>query len=168
MDEAKRKEEMSMSYLSMVCAHAGIDFERIQHDDDSTDAILKKLITLEDGRRHNAIVRIQLKATNSPGMYSETAEYLSYRLKSKNYNELCIPGTTPIYLGLLLLPEEECEWVSWTSEELRIRGRMYLWNPDGNGTSENRETVSIRINKSNRVDDVLLNRILENAFKEIF
>lgn len=168
MDEAKRKEEISMSYLSMVCAHAGIDFERMTHDADSTDVILKKLIVLDDGRWHNALIRLQLKATSSSETYSETADQLRYRLRVKNYNELCTPGTTPAYLALLILPEDEKDWLYWTPEELRTRGRMYLWSPEGEVLSENSETVNVLIDKANRVDETLLNRVLEDAFREMY
>ena len=42
MTEATRKEDLSCSYISAVCAYGGIDYEKIHHDDDSTDVLLKK------------------------------------------------------------------------------------------------------------------------------
>lgn len=39
------KEDIHISYLSAVCASASISFDLQRHDDDSTDGIMKKLIT---------------------------------------------------------------------------------------------------------------------------
>lgn len=61
MQETKVKEDISISYLSALCAYAGISYERIIHDDDSTDGILKKRVILDDKRKYDASLRIQLK-----------------------------------------------------------------------------------------------------------
>ena len=47
MDIEKIKEEISISYISALCAYAGIDYDRVIHDEDSTDGQLKKIITLK-------------------------------------------------------------------------------------------------------------------------
>ena len=114
MTDATRKEDISISYISAVCAYAGIDYETVRHDGDSTDAMIKKTVTLENGRKFTPELRIQLKCTSSPGQYADKGEYLTYRLKVKNYNDLCMEGTTEIILALLVLPEDESEWLMWT------------------------------------------------------
>ena len=53
------KEDIHISYLSAVCASASISFDLQRHDDDSTDGIMKKLITLDDGTKYMSSLRIQ-------------------------------------------------------------------------------------------------------------
>ena len=43
MDTSSKKEELSIAYISALCAVAGISFDRQFHDDDSTDATIKSL-----------------------------------------------------------------------------------------------------------------------------
>lgn len=38
------KEDISISYISALCAYAGIAYEIVRHDEDSTDGILKKRV----------------------------------------------------------------------------------------------------------------------------
>lgn len=44
MNEPKRKEEISKSYLNAICAVCGVSMEAHVHDDDGIDALLKKVI----------------------------------------------------------------------------------------------------------------------------
>lgn len=86
--------------------------------------------------------------------------------KVKNYNDLCLPSTTPIMLGLLILPENEELWLDWTEEELLIRGCMYWAEFSKETESANEGTVSIKINKKNVINAESLQEILERIAKE--
>ena len=110
MQETKVKEDISISYLSALCAYAGISYERIIHDDDSTDGILKKRVILDDKRKYDASLRIKLKCTSSDSQYTDDGDTLHCRLKAKNHADLCLSSTIPIILGLLVLPEDKKEW----------------------------------------------------------
>ncbi len=41
MQVTQRKEDISISYISALCAYSGISYEIVRHDDDSTDGILR-------------------------------------------------------------------------------------------------------------------------------
>lgn len=41
MTPERAKENMSISYISAVCAYAGVDYDTIRHDEDSTDGLMK-------------------------------------------------------------------------------------------------------------------------------
>lgn len=112
MQITQMKEDISISYISAICAYAGIAYEIERHDDDSTDGILRKTILLDQHRKYVAELRIQLKCTSSPSQYTDNGSTLTYKLKAKNYNDLCLPSTTPIMLGLLVLPEDEGQWLN--------------------------------------------------------
>jgi hypothetical protein len=124
MKDTQIKEDISISYISALCAYAGVAYEINRHDEDSTDGILKKRILLDENRKFDAELRVQLKCTSSPSQYTDNGDSITYKLKVKNYNDLCMSSTTPIILGLLVLPEDEKEWIKWSSEELLIKGCM--------------------------------------------
>lgn len=166
MTEAIRKEDLSSSYISAVCAYGGIDYEKIHHDDDSTDAVIKKVVHLENERKYTSILRIQLKCTSSPSQYTDKGNYLMYKLNVKNYNELCMEGTSDIILALLVLPSDESEWLAWTQEDLLIKGCMYWANFATQNPSGNSEAVSVRIDKKNVVNSETLNTIMDKIARE--
>lgn len=154
------KQELSISYMLAVCAEAGIDYEIIRHDDDSTDGLLKKRLTLNDGTPYNAALRVQLKSTSSPSMYKCESASIHYVLKAKNYNDLCQKATTPIILCLLLLPESSSEWVRWSEQELLLKGRMFWEEFSNKAFSNNTSSVNISIKKENVVNSKTLQSIL--------
>lgn len=166
MTEAIRKEDLSSSYLSAVCAYGGIDYEKVHHDADSTDAEIKKVIDLENGRKYTSILRVQLKSTSAPSQYKDKGETLVYKLNAKNYNDLCREGTSEIILALLVLPEKESEWLTWTREELLIKGCMYWASFVSQELSENSGTVSVHINKNNVINSTTLNIIMDKIARE--
>ena len=160
------KEDVHISYLSAVCASASISFDLQRHDDDSTDGIVKKLITLDDGSKYMSSLRIQLKCTSSLSQYSDGEEILQYKLKVKNYNDLCTKCTTPIILGLLVLPEDEKTWIEWSETELLINGCMYWANFSNKLPSNNKNTVTVSIDKKNLINKDTLLEILKKIAKE--
>lgn len=65
------KEDIHISYLSALCASVSVSFDSQKHDDDSTDCIIKKLITLDDDTKYMSSLRIQLKCTSSVSQYKD-------------------------------------------------------------------------------------------------
>lgn len=168
MQDSKIKEDLSISYITAVSANAGIAFDIQRHDDDSTDGILKKKIQLENGGNYLAMLRVQLKATSSKSQYKEYEDEITYRLKVKNYNELCEKGSSLIILALLILPEDEEKWVKWSAKELLMKGTMYWKIFLNKNLSENSGTVTVRFDKKNVINSDTLNNILiKTAKKEL-
>lgn len=166
MRTTQHKEDLHISYISALCAAAGISYDIQRHDNDSTDGIIKKRISLGNDLFYDSAVRIQLKATSSSSQYEDKGQYITYKLKVKNYNDLCTPSTTPIILGLLILPEDENEWVKWSTEELLIKGCMYWADFSTQQISDNSDTVSVRLEKQNVINQETLLNILERIAKE--
>lgn len=79
MDEALRKEQLSMAYIRAVAACAGFQVVRPEVDDDSVDGI----IMADFGRRPR--LEIQAKATSQD---MSSGDHIRFPLKVKNYNEL--------------------------------------------------------------------------------
>lgn len=160
------KEDISISYISALCAHSGIAYEIVRHDEDSTDGILRKRVFLDGGRKYDAELRIQLKCTSSPSQYIDNGNTITYKLKVKNYNDLCLRSTTPIILGLLILPEDQNEWIQWSTEELLLKGCMYWASFAGKTESKNEGTISVTLDKKNAINEKTLQSILEKIAKE--
>lgn len=166
MQITQKKEDISISYISALCAYAGIAYEIVRHDEDGTDGILKKRVILDEKRKYDAELRIQLKCTSSASQYADMGDSLIYKLKAKNYNDLCLPATSPMILGLLVLPENSEEWVFWNTEELLVRGCMYWAEFSGKPETSNTGTVNIKIDKNNVLNTETLPCILEKIAKE--
>jgi len=109
---------------------------------------------------------VQLKSTSSVSQYKDKGDIITYALKGKNYNDLCTPATTPIILGLFVMPEEEASWVQWSREELLIKGCMYWADFSKMPKSDHKETVTISIPKGHVVNKEFLLDILERQAKE--
>ena len=162
----KIKEELSICYLNAIAAVKGIALEQIKHDDDSTDVILKKVVILEDNTPFNVQIRVQLKATSSVSMFSKGQDGLTYKLKVKNYNDLCQRTTAPVILALLVLPEKEEEWIKWSRDELLLRGKMFWLSLYGKQKSDNTESVSVTIPLSNVLNNETIEMLLARAAME--
>ena len=166
MHTTKQMEDLQISYTSALCAAVDISYDTQRHDDDSTDAIIKKTIFLSNGCSFFSQLRIQLKSTCSPSQYKDTGDCIKYTLKVKNYNDLCTPSTMPIILCLLILPEDDSVWVNWSTEDLLIKGSMYWLDLSSAERSPNAEAVSVSIPKSNTVSPETLLNLLTKIAKE--
>lgn len=160
------KEDIHISYLLSVCASANISLDLQRHDSDSTDGIIKKTIELDNGEKYMSSLRIQLKCTSSASQFTDKGNQIQYKLKVKNYNDLCTKCTTPIILGLLVLPENEKDWVKWSEKELLINGCMYWADFSTKLPSENKNSITVNIDKNNLINKDTLLEILRKIAKE--
>lgn len=83
MHTTRQMEDLQISYTSALCAAVGISYDTQRHDDDSTDAIIKKTISLSNGCRFFSQLRIQLKSTCSPSQYMDTGDCIKLYLKGQ-------------------------------------------------------------------------------------
>lgn len=164
MIETKRKEELSLSYLNAICAYTGIAMERQFHDEDSVDVLIKKIIDRVDGTRYNAQLSIQLKCTSQTLV--EDDESISYSLKVKNYNDIRRPSVVQHLLFVLILPNKECDWVAHSIDELIIRRCMYWVSLKGMGDTQNTETVTVKLPKTQCVSSLALIDLLQRIAEE--
>ena len=70
MDIEKIKEDLSICYLKTIAAVRGIAVERIEHDEDSVDVVIKKVLNIDKNVSFNSQISVQLKATSSKSQYS--------------------------------------------------------------------------------------------------
>ena len=166
MNESKQKEDLQISYISAICAAAGLSYERTIHDEDSTDGTIKAKVATKNRGSINSELRVQLKCTSSSSQYTDHGTYISYKLKKKNYDDLRAQSTVPIILCLMVLPEDISGCVQWSTEELLIKGCMYWADLSKEAPSDNREKVSVHIDKTNVINQESLQEILRKIGEE--
>ena len=160
MNDKLFEEDLSISYLRAIAAQAQITFELRNRDDDGRDAELSK-ITQVNGAPFNAEFSVQLKATYSKSAYKQSDDFIKYRLKAKNYNDLCRRGTKSIILGLLILPSNVSNWVSQSAEKLILQKCMYWISLRGNKETANSSSVTVKIPKSNVLSAEQLTKMVD-------
>lgn len=161
MTETRRKEDLSIAYLSAVAAQASVDFEMLHHDQDSVDCMLKKVVVMEDGREFRSSLHVQLKSTSSRNLYSIGERVITYKLKKKNYDDLRKRGTNEIILCLLVLPEEsEKPWVECSDEELLLHGRMYWCSLRDKPDATQEDKVPVELPKDQLLDSSALDALM--------
>lgn len=72
----------------------------------------------------------------------------------------------PKNLKVLVLPEDEKTWVEWSEKELLINGCMYWADFSDKSQSDNKNTVTVSIDKKNVINKDTLLEILEKIAKE--
>ena len=162
MDKQKKEEYLSIAYLRTIAAEAGVLFSIDPEDSDSVDVHLKKHIDEID---FDATIGIQLKATSSRNNYTEDEEYIHYKLKTKNYNDLRRLASEDKYLALLILPEDENDWIDQKIEELIIRRIMYWVSLKGFPLSNNNSTTTIKIPKIQVLSKDSLLELIKNGLE---
>jgi hypothetical protein len=126
---------------------------------------MKKIIKTPDCE-YNAMISMQLKATSSISQYHESDDEISNKLKAKNYNDLCIKRTTPLILVLLILSEEELEWVHWSQEDILIKCKLYGASFCGCKPLSNSDSVTVKIPKNHYVNGNTLHDLLVKVAME--
>jgi hypothetical protein len=109
-------------------------------------------------------VHIQLKATCERQVIRD-GNLIRYDLEAKSYNDLVRRrgSMIPLYLVLLVLPDDTKEWLSVNADDLLLRRHAYWWITDKDAVpTGNHRTVRIEIPAENALTlDFLPNRFAE-------
>lgn len=160
-------EDLHIAFLSAICSKVCIRFEKITHDETSVDGYLRKKYTYNNGQEIDVSMEVQLKSTFSASQYTEYQDRITYKLKAKNYNDLCMRRNIPLYLGLLILPGNQDEWLRCRDEDLLIKGRMYLESFAGCLKTNNKDSKNVSISKKKLLTPEYLDNIMKNLGKEM-
>ena len=151
MDEALRKEQFSMAYIRVVAAQAGLQVVRPEVDDDSVDGV----IMADFGRRPR--LEVQAKATS---LDTSEGDYIHLPLKIKNYNDLRMDTLHPRVLVVLIMPKDEADWLTQSSERLCLHHCAYWLTLHGLPPTSNTSTVTVEVPKANVFDSEQLTDIM--------
>ncbi len=154
MDLNRMKERFSLAYIDAVASQAGYQIVEPIVDDDSVDGIL-----LGDfGSRPR--IDFQAKATSRDVLRESQ---LSYPLSIKNYDDLRADTRTPRILIVVLLHQDNSQWLNQTEAELCLRHCAYWISLAGQPIRRNTHNVTIHIPVANMFSSEQLSDLMEKA-----
>ena len=173
MTEEDIKEELSRNFVQLIASRRGF-IHKTGNKDYGTDLqvceIQSVLIAGGPSRRYyetGRAVDLQLKCTCDASV-TQHQDGLHYAFSVKNYNDLArrwsTRPSTPLFLLLLVLPDNPDEWMEVSPTALVLRRHVSWYSPPlGTAESPNANTVTIKIPFGNVVDlDFFPSRIAEH------
>jgi hypothetical protein len=173
MTEEDIKEELSRNFVQLVASRRGF-IHKIGNKDYGTDLQVCEVQSVQVaggvGRRYyetGKALDLQLKCTCDVSA-TRRRDGVHYALHVKNYNDLvrrwATEPSTPLYLLLMVLPNNPDEWMEISPTELILRRYVYWFRPPlGAAESQNANSVTITIPIANVVDlDFFPSRIAEH------
>ena len=159
MDIGQRKEQFSHAYVHAVSAVAGFTLYHPDVDDDSIDLGIAGRIAHDIPRPPR--IELQLKCTSDNVV---RGKYVVYPLKLKNYDDLrLVDLVVPRILVVVLVPDDEAEWLHQSEEELSLRRCAYWVSLRGLDDTNNRRSISIRLPRQNLFSTEGLHGLMKRA-----
>ena len=145
------QEQLSLSYVRSVAFRSGCNLSAWSVDDHGIDGTIKGY-----ARGINRF-DFQLKATTR---YQVRDENIIYDLRVEDYNRLTRDDDLPRILVVYIMPQDDGQWLSQSSDELCLRNCAYWESLMGRASSSNANTVRVSIPMANVFD--------QNGLGEIF
>ena len=154
MDLNTRKERFSLAYINGVATYADCEVLEPRVDRGSVDGILKRTAIGE-------ILGFQAKAT-SRHIVSRDGRQLNFPLPMRDYDNLRT-AVTPFILIVVLLPEDETEWLAQTHDELCLRYCAYWLSLAGLPEVTNTNSVTVHVPTTNVFGSHQLTELMDRA-----
>lgn len=155
-------EALSRAYVRAIAGRAGLNLA-IREYDYGVDGSFDEVVVRQNRRVESGFsLSFQLKASTQWQLHSTC---VTYDLEVKTYNDLILRrsmrAATPCILILLALPSDSAQWLICEEAQLRLQGTCY-WEYLSGSLSENRQSVRIRILRSQRLTPESLLTLIEN------
>ena len=154
MDLNTRKERFSLAYINAVATYADCEVIEPKVDRGSVDGILKRA-TIEE------IIGFQAKAT-SRNVTGRDGRQLRFPLPIRDYDSLR-NFTRPFILILVLLPDDESQWLTQTDAELCLRHCAYWLSLEGRPEAGNTSSLTVHIPTTNVFSSSQLADLMDKA-----
>lgn len=157
MTEEQIKEQLSRHFVELVASRSGFKCASVNPDHGCDLHITRALYVEINGTRRlldtGEILHVQLKSTCESSVV-ETADAIKYDLEAKTFNDLVHrrnqATVRPLILVLLVLPDDQNEWLRIEPGELLLRRTAYWYYPEaGLDYTENTSKVRITIPRTN-------------------
>ena len=156
MDLNTRKERFSLAYINAVATYANCEVLEPKVDRGSVDGILKR-DTIEE------IIGFQAKAT-SRDVISSDGTAVHFPLPIRDYDNLRVERH-PFILIVVLLPNDEMQWLTQTDNELCLRHCGYWLSLKRHNPVSNRNSVTVSIPKVNVFSSAQLTEMMDKVAK---
>ena len=156
-------ESLSRAYVRAIAGHAGLNLA-IREYDYGVDGNFDEVVVRQNRRVESGFsLSFQLKASTQ---WQVEPTHVIYDLEAKTYNDLIlrrsIRAATPCILILLALPSDSEQWLICEESQLRLQGTCY-WEYLSGNLSENRQSVRIRIPRTQRLTPKSLLSLIGNV-----
>lgn len=156
-------EALSRAYVRAIAGCAGLNLA-IREYDYGVDGSFDEVVVRQNRRVESGFsLSFQLKASTQ---WQLNFTHVTYDLEAKTYNDLIlrrsIRTATPCILILLALPPDSAQWLICEESQLRLQGTCY-WEYLSGNLSENRQSVRIKILRSQRLTPESLLTLMENV-----
>jgi hypothetical protein len=161
LTRAHQQEGLCRAFIQAVASRCGCScaFRDFDYGIDVTVHHIKA----RDRRRVESGVRLDIQA-KSTTTASIGTKFVHYDLEVKSYEDLRDLDTRcPRILVLLVLPDDDAEWLAITEEHLLLRRCAYWLNLQGHPQTTNKDTVRVQIPRSHVFSAAALAGILERA-----
>ncbi len=156
-----RQEALSRAYVRVIAAQAGVICGSTEQDF-GCDMVLREVEV--HGQQYwdsGPQLDVQLKSTTGANV-QETA--VIHDLEVRAYNLLRLETyIRPRILVLLVLPEDETQWLTQSVDELVLRGCAYWMSFRGAEPTANQTTIRVTIPRANVFSAAALRQLLERA-----
>lgn len=139
MDLNTRKERFSLAYINAVATYANCEVLEPQVDRGSVDGFLV------GPARGRDLIRFQAKATEQDVMRDDR---LHFPLSIHDYDNLQT-AMFPFVLIVVLVPDDETQWLTQTNDELCLRHCGYWMSLAGRPAVSNTNSVTVHIPAAN-------------------
>lgn len=154
MNPNLRKQEFSFAYIRAVSAAADCQATIYEVDTDSADGQIRGPL----GIRHS--LYFQAKSSTTATISDDEVRY---SLRRKDYDALRQADVPLHILILMLIPPDESDWTSQAESELCLRRCAYWLDLRGQPEAGDRQSVSVRIPRSQVFDPAQLLGLLDRA-----
>lgn len=148
-----QKEQLSQAYVAAIAAGCGYIISVPNLDRDSID------IQVSSGSSRRASVQFQLKATSAPNW---SGDDLLFQLKQKNYNDLVLERQVPLLLAVMVLPQQESDWLTVSPNELVLR-RCVWWHSLIGEPPTDQGSKQVVISGANVLDPIALKGLIARS-----
>ena len=155
MTDADQKEALSRVYVQAVASRAGYLTSNHDFDRDGID------LQIHAGGVMRPALGLQLKATVN--LKAPKDGHFHFPLMRRNYDLLRDATQMPRLLVVLDLPREKERWLTITEDELMLRRRAYWLSLIGLPQTDNEESVTVRIPRSNVFDVEGLRALMDQS-----
>lgn len=154
MDLNTRKERFSLAYINAVATYADCEVLEPKVDRGSVDGILKRA-TMEE------IIGFQAKATSRDVVRGD-GRHLHFPLPMRDYDNLRRAGK-PFILIVVLLPDDETQWLTQTNDELCLHYCGYWLSLAGWEAVGNTTNITVRVPIANVFSSRQLTDLMDKA-----
>ncbi|HYD67728.1 DUF4365 domain-containing protein [Azospirillum sp.] len=147
----QRRSRFSLAYIQAVAAVAGYQVCEPPVDEESIDGTLMG----REGRRPR--LDFQAKSTGQNVLGTDT---VAFPLSIKNYDDLRGDCLVPRILIVVVMPENESDWVVHSEQELALRHCGYWMSLCGMPSTDNLTSVTVHLPRLQTFDSASLRDIM--------